>query len=140
MASATGGTGNLIQNVWVSATITGNGQDWNCSAGIIGCVKNGSVTISDSIFTGSLTSAHNYNGCFVGFIDSGSATITNSLSLGTIDIGGAAFTGTHQNCYVYQFPTTIPAEMQITDGEISDGTTAAALQADRSEEIWVQDP
>ena len=140
VASATGGTGNLIQNVWVSATITGNGQDWNCSAGIIGCVNNGSVTISDCIFTGSLTSAHNYNGCFVGFIDSGSATITNSLSLGTIDIGGAAFTGTHQNCYVYQFPTTIPAEMQITDGEISDGTTAAALQADRSEEIWVQDP
>ena len=140
VASATGGTGNLIQNVWVSAAIIGNGQNANCSAGIIGCVKNGSVTISDCIFTGSLTSAHNCNGCFVGFIDRGSAIITNSLSLGTIDIGGAAFRGTHQNCYVYQFSTTIPTEMQITDGEISDGTTAAALQAARSEEIWVQDP
>ena len=140
VASATGGTGNLIQNVWVSATITGNGQSWNCSAGIVGCVKNGDVTITDCIFTGSLSSAQSHNGCFVGYIDRGSATIVNSLSTGTFDIGGSDFMGTHNNCYVKQFSSTIPTEMQVTDEQLSDGTIATALQADRSEEVWVQDP
>ena len=141
VASATGGTGNLIQNVWVSATITGNGQDWNCSAGIVGCVKNGSVTINDCMFTGSVTSSQSHNGCFVGYIDSGSAAINNSLSTGTFSYGHCAFQGTHVKCYVKSFPVAYPTGVtQPTDDELSNGTTTAALNADRTgdEAPWVQ--
>ena len=135
VASATGGTGNLIQNVWVSTTITGNGQGWNCSAGIIGCVKNGSVTISDCLFTGSVTSSQSHNGCFVGYIDRGSATISNCLSTGTFTYGHCEFQGSHSNCYVKQFPISIPATMQVTDEQITNGSIASALG-----DSWVQDP
>ena len=141
VASATGGNGNLIYNVWVSVDITANGQGWNCSSGIVGCVKNGSVTIQDCLFTGSVTCAQSHNGCFVGYIDSGSATLTNCLSTGTFAYSGGSngFRGTHNNCYVKQFSTTIPSEMQCTDEQLADGTIATALQAGRTEEVWVQD-
>ena len=99
VASATGGSGNVIQNVWVSTTITANGQSWNCSAGIVGCVKNGSVSIIDCLFTGSVTSSQSHNGCFVGYIDSGSATVTNCLSTGSFTYGGCDWQGSHTNCY-----------------------------------------
>ena len=143
VASATGGTGNVIQNVWVSATIIGNGQDWNCSASIVGCVKNGSVTISDCLFTGSVTSVLHHNGCFVGYIDRGSASIDNSLSTGTFSYGGCAWQGTHNYCYVKEFPATYPAGVtQPTDAELTNGTTTTALNNGRTgdDALWVQDP
>lgn len=135
VASATGGSGNVIQNVWVSTTITANGQSWNCSAGIVGCVKNGSVSIIDCLFTGSVTSSQSHNGCFVGYIDSGSATVTNCLSTGSFTYGGCDWQGSHTNCYVKQFPTSIPAAMQVSNDDLADGTIATALGSN-----WVQDP
>ena len=138
VASATGGNGNVIQNVWVSTTITANGQSWNCSAGIVGCVKNGSVSIIDCLFTGSVTSSQSHNGCFVGYIDSGSATVTNCLSTGSFTYGGCDWQGSHTNCYVKQFPASIPAAMQVTDGQLSDGTTAYKLQNNREDLVWGQ--
>lgn len=141
VASATGGNGNVIQNVWVSTTITANGQSWNCSAGIVGCVKNGSVSIIDCLFTGSVTSSQSHNGCFVGYIDSGSATVTNCLSIANFTYNGTSgFMGNYTNCYVKQFPSSIPAAMQVSNDDLADGTTASALQNSRPETIWVQDP
>lgn len=137
VASATGGNGNVIQNVWVSTTISAtNGY----SAGFVGCAKNGSISIVDCLFTGSVTSSQSHNGCFVGYIDSGSVTVTNCLSTGSFTYYGCAWQGSHTNCYVKQFPASIPAAMQVTDGQLSDGTTATALQNNRPETIWVQDP
>ena len=44
------------------------------------------------------------------------------------------------NCYIKQFPLTIPENMSITDEQIADGTLTTNLQNNREEEIWVQDP
>ena len=93
------------------------------------------------MFTGSVTCSQTYNGCFVGYIDSGSATVSNCLSTGSFDYtsSGIGFYGAHTNCYVKQFPTSIPSEMQCTDERLANGTIATALQNGRDEEIWVQD-
>lgn len=141
VVSASWGT-DVLENVWVSATISSTGQSWDECGAIVACMKKGTLTIKDCIFTGSMTSTRSYNGCFVGYCNAGTTTIDNCLSTGTFSYGGANIKYgniTHTNCYVYQFPSTIPSDMQVTDDDISDGTTATALQADREEEIWVQD-
>ena len=134
-----------VKNMWSSLEITSSpkGSKWQESSGIVGLVISGTLTISDCVFTGSNTSSGSYNGCFVGYINSGNANITNCLSLGEFNYTGSSpgFRGSHNNCYVYQFPTSYPNGVaHISDSDISDGTTAAALQNNRSEEIWVQDP
>ena len=134
-----------VKNMWSSLEITSSpkGSKWQESSGIVGLVISGTLTISDCVFTGSNTSSGSYNGCFVGYINSGNAIITNCLSLGEFNYTGSSpgFRGSHNNCYVYQFPTSYPNGVShISDSDISDGTITTALQADRSEEIWVQDP
>ncbi|MBO7546033.1 MAG: hypothetical protein J6T19_04940, partial [Paludibacteraceae bacterium] len=136
VASATGGNGNVIQNVWVSTTISATN---GFSAGFVGCAKNGSISIIDCLFTGSVTSSQSHNGCFVGYIDSGSATVTNCLSTGNFTYGGCDWQGNHANCYVKQFPSEIPSTMQVSNAQLADGTTAAALQNGRAETVWVQE-
>ena len=142
VVSASWGT-DVIENVWVSATISSTGQSWDECGAIVACMKKGTLTLKDCIFTGSMTSTRSYNGCFVGYCNAGTTAIDNCLSTGTFSYGGANITYgniTHTNCYVKQFPSSIPATMQVTDEQIADGTTTIALQAGRAEEIWVQDP
>ena len=142
VVSASWGT-DVIENVWVSATISSTGQSWDECGAIVACMKKGTLTLKDCIFTGSMTSTRSYNGCFVGYCNAGTTAIDNCLSTGTFSYGGANITYgniTHTNCYVKQFPASIPATMQVTDEQIADGTTTIALQAGRAEEIWVQDP
>ena len=93
------------------------------------------------MFSGTVNGAGSFNGCFIGYIDRGSATVTNCLSTGTFTYseGGNGFRGTHSNCYVRQFPAAIPEAMQCTDEQLGDGTIATALQAGRDEVVWVQD-
>lgn len=143
IVSQANGSNNVMSQCWSSVEINATGITWNECGGLVGNMD-GSMTISDCLFSGTITCDRSYNGCFVGYVQqsSNSTIITNCLSTGTFTYSGNGngFPGTNNNCYVYQFPTTIPAEMQVTDDDISDGTTATALQADRSEEIWVQDP
>ena len=138
---------STIENVWSSLVITSTRGGWVECGGIVGCMKNGNLTVRDCLFTGSITASGGYNGCFVGYKDGGTGTIINCLSLGTFSYpnGYNSWTsgpaGTHNNCFVKQYQgNDIPAAMKVTDEQLADGTIAAALQADRSEEIWVQDP
>ena len=112
----------------------------------MGCVdgyKSGRVVIRDCIFTGTVNSSGSYNGCFVGFINSGgSATVSNCLSLGTFNYTGRSYDiarGSYSNCYVLQWPGGIPASMQCNETTLTDGTIVTALQAGRSESVWKQD-
>lgn len=135
---------DVIQNVWVSADITSGGSGWIECGAFIGCNNCGSSTITDCLFTGSLkTTSGYYNGCFVGYVHSGSTSTSNCLSTGTFELTGSpnyVAVGTVTNSYVKQHTGTIPSSMQVTDAQLSNGTTTAALQNGRSEEIWVQDP
>ncbi|GEM_PF-1488315 len=135
---------DVIQNVWVSADITGGSHSWIECGAFIGCNNCGNSTIKDCLFTGSITTTGGNNGCFAGWVQSynpSSITTTNCLSTGTFNIGsGSVSRGTLNNCYVKSYPYSIPSAMQVTDEQLADGTIATALQADREEEIWVQDP
>lgn len=135
---------DVIQNVWVSADITGGSNSWIECGAFIGCNNCGNSTITDCLFTGSITTTGGNNGCFAGWVQSynpSSITTTNCLSTGTFNIGsGSVSRGTLNNCYVKSYPYSIPSAMQVTDEQLADGTIATALQADREEEIWVQDP
>jgi len=139
---------STVEKIWSSVTTTDTHSSWDEAAAIVGCVdgyKSGSLVMSDCLFTGTITSTGSYNGCFYGYVNSGgSASISNCLSLGTFNYsdGGSAsgYGGTLNNCYIRQFPRTIPDEMQCTDDQLADGTITAALQNGRAETIWVQDP
>ena len=138
---------STIENVWSSLVITSTRGGWVECGGIVGCMKNGNLTIRDCLFTGSITASGGYNGCFVGYKDGGTGTIINCLSLGTFSYPNgynswaSSPAGTHNNCFVKQYQgNDIPAAMKVTDEQLADGTTATALQAGRTDEIWVQDP
>ncbi len=136
---------DVISNVWVSVEIQSGGAGWIECAAFIGCNNSGNSTITDCLFTGSMkTTSGYYNGCFFGYSDSGTVTVSNCLSTGTFDYyGGSTYVESHggifSNCFVKQFPSAIPAAMQCTDEQLADGTIATALQAGRTEEVWVQD-
>ena len=133
-----------VSNVWNSATMNVQQSGWAQSGAIIGGFNRGNVVVSDCLFTGSFTSnSGNYRGCFIGYnYDAGSITVRNCLSTGTFSLGSnSSFHGTHTNCYVTSFPATYPSGVQVPAAEgLADGTIATALQADRVEEVWIQDP
>lgn len=136
---------STLENIWSSLDITNTGSSWRECAGLVGCVdgyKGGHLVMKDCLYTGNLTSSGSYDGCFVGYINSGgSATVSNCLSTGTFTITGSspAIRGDYTNCYILQFPATIPDNMKIADNTLSDGALATALQNGRSESVWVQD-
>lgn len=135
---------STVENIWSSITLNSTKGDWVEASGLVGCVdgyKGGHLIMRDCMVSGTLTAGGSYNGCFVGYINSGgSATIDNCLSIATFNyLKTSDFRGTYNNCYVLQFPTFIPTEMSITDEQLADGTIAAALQGDRAEEVWIQD-
>ena len=132
-----------VSNVWNSADMNVQQSGWAQSGAIIGGFNGGNVVISDCLFTGTFTSnSGNYRGCFIGYnYDAGTITVNNCLSTGTFNISGSSFYGNYTNCYVTSFPATYPSGVQKpTNEELNNGTIAAALQADRVEEIWIQDP
>ncbi|MBR4238459.1 MAG: hypothetical protein IKQ03_03495 [Prevotella sp.] len=111
------------------------------------------LSLTDCIFDGTLKrkSANKTMSGLVGCSD-GVLDINNCISLGSLidesdnpnRVATFAYPWTHGslnavNSYYYNAFGTLQGT-QATDGDISDGTTAEALQADRSEEIWVQDP
>lgn len=131
------GSVTTVSNVWNSATMSIQTGEWAQSGAIVGGFDNGSVVITDCLFTGSFTTNQGgYCGCFTGYTYSaGSITQTNCLSTGSFSMSGTGFRGTHSNCYVSSFPATFPSGVAEATAEgISDGTIAAALG-----DAWVQD-
>ena len=142
IVSASWGTSTL-ENLWSDITISGIGADWREAGAIVGCHKNGALTLNDCLFTGHIGGSGGWNGCFIGYCDQALATQNNCLSTGTFTYEGTSsnFRGTHVNCYVKSFPKSLVDGITLaTDENLADGTVAAALQASRSEVVWVQDP
>ena len=140
---------STVENVWSSVVTTDTRTGWDEAAALVGCVdgyKSGSLVMHDCLFTGTLTSKGSYNGCFFGYMNSGgSVSVSNCLSLGTFNYTGGSYgfnNGTNSsaltNCFVKQWPTTIPANMQATDEKLASGEIAYKLQAMRGSMFWGQ--
>lgn len=133
---------DVIENVWVSADITGGNNSWIECGAFVGCNNCGNTTIKDCLFTGSITTTGGNNGCFAGWVQSyspSSVTTTNCLSTGTFNFtSGSVSRGTINNSYVKSYPNSIPADMQITAEQLADGTIAYKLQAGREGLVWGQ--
>lgn len=135
---------STIEKVWSSIELTSTKSSWCEASGLVGCVdgyKQGHLIMTDCLVSGTVKSSGSYEGCFIGYINGGgSATVSNCLSVATFEYSGTSgFMGNYTNCYVKQFPSSIPATMQCSDEQLADGTIATALQASREEEVWVQD-
>ena len=130
---------STIENVWSSVELTSTKSSWCEASGLVGCVdgyKNGHLVMANCMVSGNIKSSGSYEGCFIGFINSGgSATVSNCLSVANFEYSGTSgFMGNYTNCYVKQFPSTIPSDMRVTDEQLADGTIATALG-----DAWVQD-
>ena len=128
---------NTLQNIWNSVTSVCTMGGWVQMGAFFGVLDSGaSMNIIDCLFTGSMSHSGDYSGYFSGGYGPG-PNVSNSLVLGEFT-GSYGFNGSFTNCYLKHASTT--GVTMPTDEQIADGTIAAALQADREEEIWVQDP
>ena len=137
IASILRGT-NTIENVWNSVTAVCTGQSWAQMGAFIGVLGDGTTTISDCLYTGSITHDGGYSGYFNGGYGP-EPTVNNCLVLGTFT-GSFGFNGTYSNCYCKHASTT--GVTQPSDENLSDGTTTTALNNGRIGDAapWVQDP
>lgn len=130
IASILKGT-NTIENVWNSVTAVCTMGGWVQMGGFIGVLESSATaTISDCLYTGSIT----HNGGYSGYFNGGygpKPTVNNCLVLGAFT-GEFGFNGNYDNCYCKHASTT--GVTQPSDADLSDGTTAAALGS-----AWVQD-
>jgi hypothetical protein len=142
VASDARGT-TTIENVWSEVNVTSTHSGWDECSGIVGCMKAGSLTISDCLFSGSVTASSIYNGGFIGYKDNGSASIVNSLSTGTFNYSGSSLDfargASVSNSYYTQFVGSTTGMTLATAEQIANGTISINLQNGREEEIWVQD-
>ncbi len=150
---------NTIENCWSDVDIVSSNNTADTFAGFVAFQYGTQLNITDCVYTGKIQSASNISHAgFVAFQRYGKSSLNNCLLL--LDEGSDVNTTTTQglkyytfvrnfeshnvtntinNCY-YLTPFGVAQGTQATDDEISDGTTAAALQAEREEEIWVLDP
>ena len=135
VASILKGT-NTIENVWNSVTSVCTMGGWVQMGGFIGVLDSGATTISDCLFTGSITHTGGYSGYFNGGYGPKPA-VNNCLVLGTFN-GEFGFNGNYTNCYCKHASTT--GVTQPTDSDLSDGTTTTALNNGRTgdDAPWVQ--
>lgn len=138
IASILKGT-NTIENVWNSVTAVCTMGGWVQMGGFIGVLGSGATaTISDCLYTGSIT----HNGEYSGYFNGGygpEPTVNNCLVLGAFT-GAFGFNGSYNNCYCKHASTT--GVTQPSDENLSDGTTTTALNNGRTGDAapWVQDP
>lgn len=136
---------STIQNCWSSVDVTTTYGGDGVQGGMIGCV-NGTLNISDCLYDGALNGSSAYTwGGFVGWLY-GTTNISNCLFASDEINVRSSDTATHvagggniTNCYYKNVMGTAQGT-QATSEQLSDGTIATALQADRAEEVWVQDP
>ena len=152
--------GNLtVKKCWVSATLTvdGEGNYQGTIGGIASCCDNSSaqgksILLEDCLFSGYVATGIHCGGLMShvhGESYNNSAAFNNCLNIGTCN-GPSGSTGTFirtgvqgdpytiTNCY-YKTAWRVAQGAQATETELADGTTTAALQNSRAEEIWVQE-
>ena len=100
---ARGGT-NIIKNCNVAASVICSGGDHSHCGGILGHSLSSNITISDCLFSGSISGATTATGIIHGWGDSGKHTIINcyangSYSDGSPDLMKGSGTNKATNCY-----------------------------------------
>lgn len=100
---AKGGT-NIIKNCNVAASVICSGGDHSHCGGIVGHSLSSDITISDCLFSGSISGATTATGIIHGWSDQGTLTILNcyangSYSDGSIDLIEGNGTYKDYNCY-----------------------------------------
>ena len=133
---------NLVVGCVVSAKIKTSAQ---YVGGIIAHGYDSNTTVKDCLFNGIIEGgnrigviwAHNHGGTgnIINCLENGSYTNSSYVLPIYRSEGGTI------NCSNNYFITGNDSKNnKVTDVQLADGTIATALQADRSEEIWVQDP
>ena len=114
------------------------------TGGFVGQVDyHSTFSINDCLFDGSFDGAQSSDwGGFIGHNYYAYVTISNSLFAPTsinIKDGLSTFGSNPTNCFTSVSGNTTQGVL-VTAEQLSDGTTAAALQNNREETVWVQDP
>ena len=134
-----GGTVN-ISNVWMSADFSTTTGQADLAAIVGGSSGSAYVTISDCLYTGSMSSTGSACGCFLGFYNSGTVIMNNCLATGSYIYTHPGLPGSYSNCYIKSYPISLVTGITQPTGEnLSDGTTTAALNNGRKNGPWVQD-
>lgn len=134
-----GGTVN-ISNVWMSASFSTTFGQADLAAFVGGSSGSAYVTISDCLYTGSMSSTGSACGCFLGFYNSGTVIMNNCLATGSYTYTHPDLPGSYSNCYIKSYPISLVTGItQPTDENLSDGTTTTALNNGRKNGPWVQD-
>ena len=136
---------STIQNCWSSVDVTTTYGGDGVQGGMVGCV-NGTLNISDCLYNGALNGSSAYTwGGFVGWLY-GTTNISNCLFASDEINVGASYTATHvagggtvTNCY-YKNVMGSAQGTQASTAQLADGTITTALQNNRAETVWVQDP
>ena len=141
----------LIENCYSSVNFTFNTYDALGGAGFVYYTHNDAsvLTIRDCIYDGTISGQRGYNAGFVVWYPSSTCKISNSLVTATISesydcctfIRPNTSNYTLTNCY-YKTPLGTAQGIQATADKLSNGTTTAALNNNRTgdEALWVQDP
>ena len=152
-----------IRNCWSEVAITANHSGWIDGGGLVGYIYDTSHTLylDDCVFTGSIN--YSNGGCslggFVGWARPGSYVYAQNClfapsnitptSIPTSQYSSSMLVNGYQdyvyitNCYYNPVGASTNLTVQgtlATDEQLADGATATALQAGRSETIWMQDP
>lgn len=96
---------NTIQNCHVDVAVTGSGSNHSHLGGVLGHGLSSTTTITDCLFSGSISNAGTATGIIYGWADNGTHTIVNCLAAGTytscndIDMMKGSDTQTATNCY-----------------------------------------
>ena len=96
---------NTIQNCHVDVAVTGSGSNHSHLGGVLGHGLSSKTTITDCLFSGSISNAGTATGIIYGWADNGTHTIVNCLAAGTytscndIDMMKGSDTQTATNCY-----------------------------------------
>lgn len=141
----------LIENCYSSVNFTFNTYDALGGAGFVYYTHNDAsvLTIRDCIYDGTIRGQRGYNAGFVVWYPRSTCEISNSLVTATISESNDCCTFirpntsnyTLTNCY-YKTPLGTAQGIQATADDLSNGTTTAALNNNRTgdEALWVQDP
>ena len=84
LAGYSDGSGNLISNCTVNVAVSNRGSSGSgYIGGVVGHAKNSTLTISDTVFSGSLSNNGEYAGGIQGWADGNTLTLTNCLFRGS---------------------------------------------------------
>ena len=150
---------NTIERCWSSVDIVSSNNTADTFSGFVFRQDGSLLTMNDCFYSGKIQSvAKTSHAGFVGHHTAGTVVLNNCLVIFADGTDVPATSDRWTKCYTFvrnqdysqyiitlnhcYYKTALGTEQgtQATTEQLADGTTATALQAGRTEEIWVQDP